>query len=106
MKDSAPPTGFPTTHWSRVASAGGPPTPEARAALAELAAWANEHASREAAILPVRIRSLEHWQVAPNLAGIRDGDALAKLSEAERKAWQALWTAVDALLARAQSSRP
>jgi RNA polymerase sigma-70 factor (ECF subfamily) len=36
MKDSAPPTGFPTTHWSRVASAGGPPTPEARAALAEL----------------------------------------------------------------------
>ena len=27
---------FPTTHWSRVARAGGPPTPEARAALAEL----------------------------------------------------------------------
>jgi RNA polymerase sigma-70 factor (ECF subfamily) len=27
---------FPTTRWSRVARAGGPPTPEARAALAEL----------------------------------------------------------------------
>jgi RNA polymerase sigma-70 factor (ECF subfamily) len=27
---------FPTTHWSRVVAAGGPPTPEARAALAEL----------------------------------------------------------------------
>ena len=27
---------FPTTQWSRVARAGGPPTPEARAALAEL----------------------------------------------------------------------
>ena len=27
---------FPTTHWSRVARAGGAPTPEARAALAEL----------------------------------------------------------------------
>jgi RNA polymerase sigma-70 factor (ECF subfamily) len=36
MKDSSPPTGFPTTHWSLVASASGPPTPEARAALAEL----------------------------------------------------------------------
>jgi DNA-directed RNA polymerase specialized sigma24 family protein len=31
-----PPARFPTTHWSRVACAGGPPTPEARAALAEL----------------------------------------------------------------------
>jgi DNA-directed RNA polymerase specialized sigma24 family protein len=30
------PARFPTTHWSRVARAGGEPTPEARAALAEL----------------------------------------------------------------------
>jgi RNA polymerase sigma-70 factor (ECF subfamily) len=36
MNDSPPPARFPTTHWSRVARAGGPPTPEARAALAEL----------------------------------------------------------------------
>ena len=36
MNESPPPAGFPTTHWSRVARAGGPPTPEARAALAEL----------------------------------------------------------------------
>src|SRR3954466_3081152 len=36
MNESPPPARFPTTHWSRVARAGGPPTPEARAALAAL----------------------------------------------------------------------
>jgi DNA-directed RNA polymerase specialized sigma24 family protein len=36
MNEPPPPARFPTTHWSRVACAGGPPTPEARAALAEL----------------------------------------------------------------------
>jgi RNA polymerase sigma-70 factor (ECF subfamily) len=36
MNEQPPPNRFPTTHWSRVARAGGPPTPEARAALAEL----------------------------------------------------------------------
>jgi RNA polymerase sigma-70 factor (ECF subfamily) len=36
MNEPLPPARFPTTHWSRVARVGGPPTPEARAALAEL----------------------------------------------------------------------
>jgi RNA polymerase sigma-70 factor (ECF subfamily) len=36
MNEPPPTARFPTTHWSRVAGAGGPPTPEARAALAEL----------------------------------------------------------------------
>ncbi len=36
MKDPPPAACFPTTHWSRVAQAAGPPTPEALAALAEL----------------------------------------------------------------------
>src|SRR5262249_37999009 len=36
MNEPPPPARFPTTHWSRVARAGGLPTPEARAALAEL----------------------------------------------------------------------
>ena len=38
MNEPPPPACFPTTRWSRVARAGGPPTPEARAALAELCA--------------------------------------------------------------------
>jgi RNA polymerase sigma-70 factor (ECF subfamily) len=36
MNEPRPPDRFPTTHWSRVVRAGGPPTPEGRAALAEL----------------------------------------------------------------------
>jgi RNA polymerase sigma-70 factor (ECF subfamily) len=36
MNEPPPPARFPTTHWSRVIAAAGPPTPEARAALAEL----------------------------------------------------------------------
>jgi RNA polymerase sigma-70 factor (ECF subfamily) len=36
MNEPPPPTRFPTTQWSRVARAGRPSTPEARAALAEL----------------------------------------------------------------------
>jgi RNA polymerase sigma-70 factor (ECF subfamily) len=35
MNESPLAAHFPTTYWSRVARAGGPPTPEARAALAE-----------------------------------------------------------------------
>jgi RNA polymerase sigma-70 factor (ECF subfamily) len=38
MNEPPPLARFPTTHWSCVAAAGGPPTPEARAALAELCA--------------------------------------------------------------------
>ena len=45
---------------------------------------------------------LLHWQIDGDLAGIRDEAALAKLLEAERKAWQRLWGDVKALLERAQ----
>ena len=43
---------------------------------------------------------LAHWKQDPDLVGIRDTQELAKLPEAERKEWQALWTDVDALLKR------
>jgi eukaryotic-like serine/threonine-protein kinase len=45
---------------------------------------------------------LPHWKEDPDLVGIRDVDALAKLPDAARKEWQSLWEAVDALLKRAQ----
>jgi serine/threonine-protein kinase len=50
-------------------------------------------------------QKLQHWQHDPDLAGLRDRDALAKLPEAERQAWQKLWTDVDALLKRAQEPK-
>jgi hypothetical protein len=37
------------------------------------------------------------------VAGVRDPDALANLSEDERKSWQALWTDVEAMLKQANA---
>jgi hypothetical protein len=42
--------------------------------------------------------TLQHWKEDADLAGVRDRDALAKLSADERRAWEALWKDVDALL--------
>jgi hypothetical protein len=40
---------------------------------------------------------LGRWQQDPELASVRDATALAKLSPAERAAWQTLWSDVAAL---------
>ena len=47
------------------------------------------------------MQTLQHWKVDPDLAGVRDAAALAKLPEAERKEWRTLWAEVDRLLKRA-----
>jgi hypothetical protein len=52
------------------------------------------------------LNMLHFWKAEPNLAGVRDADALAKLPESERTAWSALWADVDALLAKARGERP
>jgi serine/threonine protein kinase/tetratricopeptide (TPR) repeat protein len=44
---------------------------------------------------------LWHWQVDPDLAGVRGPEALARLPETERQAWQKLWEDVADLLNRA-----
>jgi tetratricopeptide (TPR) repeat protein len=72
---------------------------------AELGSWAKVLDSGDANARQVVAQTVQHWQVDPDLAGIRDGDALAKLPEAERKAWQDLWAEVDALLARARGGK-
>jgi serine/threonine-protein kinase len=46
-------------------------------------------------------RKLQHWKKDPDLSGLRDPDALAKLPEAEREACLRLWADVAALLGRA-----
>jgi serine/threonine-protein kinase len=43
---------------------------------------------------------LTRWQQDPALASVRDRDALGKLPESERQAWQQLWDDVAALLGR------
>jgi tetratricopeptide (TPR) repeat protein/tRNA A-37 threonylcarbamoyl transferase component Bud32 len=51
-------------------------------------------------------QKMRHWQQDADLAGIRDAAALAKLPDAERKQWQALWNDVHELLERAQGKTP
>jgi serine/threonine-protein kinase len=50
-------------------------------------------------------QALQQWQRDPDLAGVRDAKALAKLPEAERKDWQQLWTEVDQLLRKTPQKR-
>jgi serine/threonine-protein kinase len=52
------------------------------------------------------VEALKHWKHDPDLAGIRDAEALSRIPETERKAWQALWADVEALLERAQGPKP
>jgi tetratricopeptide (TPR) repeat protein len=43
---------------------------------------------------------LAHWQNDPSLASVRDREALDRLAEEERAAWQRLWREVEALRKR------
>ncbi len=67
---------------------------------ADLAAW-GQRLEKE----PDKARALVHeklryWQQDADFAGVR-GEALAKLPEAERQAWQQLWADVEETLSRA-----
>jgi hypothetical protein len=72
---------------------------------ADLAAWAkvleggNEPARKRAVF-----RTLARWKADPDLAGIRDEPALAKLPEVEREAFRSLWADVDALRKKAEDA--
>ncbi len=50
--------------------------------------------------------ALAHWQKDPDLAGIRDREALAKLPGEERTACERLWADVAALLKKAETPAP
>src|SRR5262249_24085929 len=72
---------------------------------AERSAWARLLDSGPPQARAATTQVLQHWRGDPDLAGVRDPDALAKLPETERAAWRALWADVDALL-KAQGGRP
>src|SRR5262249_16658835 len=50
--------------------------------------------------------ALRHWQTDPDLAGLRDAQALHKLSAEEREACRRLWADVRHLLALADTVLP
>src|SRR5262249_48200787 len=46
---------------------------------------------------PVIAQRMQHWLGDTDFAGLRGEEALAKLPEAERQAWQKLWQEVEVL---------
>jgi serine/threonine-protein kinase len=72
---------------------------------ADLAAWAKVVDS-DPAVRTRAFYALESWRHHSYLASVREPEALAKFPEAERKQWQTLWAAVDALIKRASEKAP
>jgi tetratricopeptide (TPR) repeat protein/tRNA A-37 threonylcarbamoyl transferase component Bud32 len=68
---------------------------------ADLEGWAKQLAQPKPSSRAAVQRTLRHWQRDPDLAGVRDQAALARLSVAERETWDKLWSEVGALLAKA-----
>jgi hypothetical protein len=66
---------------------------------ADLTAWGKLADGPAEQRLRVRL-TLTRWRADPNLTGVRNKDALAKLPEDERARWQELWGEVDGLLKR------
>jgi tetratricopeptide (TPR) repeat protein len=63
---------------------------------ADLAVWATMLDSDAQAARDLAKRMLEHWQVDPDLAGLRDPVALERLPLDERQKCRTLWNKVDA----------
>jgi hypothetical protein len=71
----------------------------------ELAAWTEMLESGQTQARADVPQNMTHWKQDPDLVGVRDANALAKLPADEQKAWQALWGDVDSLLKRARGHR-
>jgi tetratricopeptide (TPR) repeat protein len=65
---------------------------------ADLGAWARLAQKGPPAARQGAQQALQHWQRDAGLASVRDAAALAKLSEAERRAWEQFWAEVDQAL--------
>jgi tetratricopeptide (TPR) repeat protein len=92
-----------------------PPDDAARARLraqalgwlkSELVAWSKLLDSGNYGDRILALSGVVLWKTNPDLALVRDADALAKLPEPERTGWTALWAEVDALLAKTRGDRP
>jgi tetratricopeptide (TPR) repeat protein len=54
---------------------------------------------------PAARTAMAYWKGDPELAGVRDPVALARLPEPERTAWQAFWADADRLLDKAKEAK-
>jgi hypothetical protein len=71
---------------------------------ADLAAWERMLDRDRVGIRPLVQQALRQWQADPDLAGLRDPQALDRLPTSERKECRALWNEVRALWRRARSA--
>jgi serine/threonine-protein kinase len=63
--------------------------------------WCGQQIDDVNAQISARIRQgLQIWWGDPDLAGVRDNDALASLPDEERQQWERFWSDVEALLQR------
>jgi Flp pilus assembly protein TadD len=72
----------------------------------ELTFWKQQTRKDSAPVRMAVQRAMRSWQRDPDLAGVRDRAALARLPGQEREAWRKLWQKATALLARAAVPRP
>jgi hypothetical protein len=49
-------------------------------------------------------QTMAQWRIDPDLTGVRDAAALAKLAETERTNWQTFWEEVEALHKKAAAN--
>jgi tetratricopeptide (TPR) repeat protein len=70
---------------------------------ANLEAWGKLLAKDIEKSGPIVRQNMQHWQKDPDFAGVRGTEALARLPEPERSAWQKLWADVADTVARAQA---
>jgi len=67
---------------------------------AYLTTWGQILEKQADQVRPTVLKTMQNWQQDSDFVGVR-GDALAKLPEAERKAWMKLWKEVQLLHGRA-----
>jgi hypothetical protein len=72
---------------------------------ADLAAWAETLDNNSTVTRALVRETVAHWQVDPDLAGLRESSAMAHLPADERTVCLALWQAVGNLLRRAREAR-
>jgi serine/threonine-protein kinase len=68
----------------------------------DLAYWTKQADTGKPDAKALVSKTLQHWKTDSDLIAIRDETALKALPGEEDKPWRALWTKVDALLARSQ----
>jgi tetratricopeptide (TPR) repeat protein/tRNA A-37 threonylcarbamoyl transferase component Bud32 len=71
---------------------------------ADLVVWSKQLEDADAKTRKAVHQTLQHWQKDADLAGVRGEEALAKLPEAERAAWQQFWAEVETLRQKAAAA--